>query len=202
MRVHLVHAHPSPASFSAALRDRIVRTLTARGWEVDVLDLYEEGFDPVLSQGEWDAYFGPAGDIGRVSVAVERLQRAEALVLVYPTWWYGLPAILKGWFDRVWAPGVAFHLPAGGGPIRPGLGNIRHFAVVTTHGAPRWFIAFGLGNPGRSVLMRGLARLIAPGASRRFLALYDMDRVTPAQRERFLARVEQAFRRFGASDQA
>jgi putative NADPH-quinone reductase len=108
-----------------------------------------------------------------------------------------MPAILKGWFDRVWVAGVAFHLDPNGGPIRRGLTNIRHLAVVTTHGSPRWFIAFGVGNPGKAVLMRGLARLIAPGATKRFLAAYDMDRAQPARRQRFLSRVEHAFQAFG-----
>jgi NAD(P)H dehydrogenase (quinone) len=196
MRVHLVHAHPSPDSFSRALRDRVVETLEAQGHAVDVLDLYAEGFDPVLSLRDWAAYLDPGANRG-VGPEVERLRHAEALVLCFPTWWYGLPAILKGWFDRVWTPGVAFHLPHGGGPIRRGLVNIRHLMVVTTYGSPGWFIALGLGNPGRAVLMRGMARLIAPDAATRFVALYDMDAATPARRARFLARVERAARSFG-----
>jgi NAD(P)H dehydrogenase (quinone) len=197
MRVHVVYAHPSATSFAGALRDRVVASLKAQGHEVDELDLYAAGFDPVLTPTEWGAYLQPDANLGAVGPQVERLRQAEALVLCFPTWWYGMPAILKGWFDRVWAPGVAFHLPPGGGRIRRGLTNIRHLAVVTTYGSPWWFIAFGLGNPGKTVLMRGFARLIAPGAALRFLALYDMDRAKSPRLERFLARVERAFQSFG-----
>jgi len=193
MRVHLVHAHPSPASFSATLAARAVEALKAAGHDVDVLDLYAEGFDPVLRPAEWDAFFQPGGASAGARAEIERLRRAEALVLVYPTWWYGLPAILKGWFDRVWAPGVAFELDPAGGPIRPALTQLRRFVVVTTHGSPWWFIGLWLGNPGRTVLMRGLSRL-APKASRTFLGLYCMEPVSPQRRARFLARVEQAMR--------
>ena len=127
----------------------------------------------------------------------ERLRTADALVLVFPTWWFGMPAILKGWFDRVWAPGVAFHLPLGGGGLRRGLTNIRQFAVVTTYGSPWWVIALGLGNPGKTVLVKGFVPLIARGATTRFLALYDMDRAQRPRLERFLAHVERTFRSFG-----
>ncbi|MDB5483206.1 MAG: dehydrogenase [Caulobacteraceae bacterium] len=196
MRVHVVFAHPSSASFAGAVRDRVVRALIARGHEVDELDLYAAGFDPVLTPGEWTAHVQGGANLAGIGPEVERLRKADALVLVFPTWWFGMPAILKGWFDRVWAPGVAFHLPPRGGPLRRGLTNIRSFAVVTTHGSPWWVIALGLGNPGKTVLMRGIAPLLAPGAAIRFLALYDMDRAGRPRLERFLEGVERAFRSF------
>ena len=61
---------------------------------------------------------------------MEKLQAAEALVLVFPTWWFGFPAMLKGWFDRVWAPGVAYDHASDLGPIRPRLDKLRHAANV------------------------------------------------------------------------
>ena len=196
MRVHLVYAHPSPTSFAAAIRDRVVAALEAGGHEVDVFDLYAASFNPVLSPSEWAANGDPAKNQAGVEAEVARLRAAEALVLCFPTWWYGMPAILKGWFDRVWVPGVAFHLPPGGGQIRPGLTNIRQLWVVTTHGAPGWFIAW-LGNPGRTVLLRGLARVIAPGAGKRFLTLYRMDGASRPRLERFLRRLDRTFQSFG-----
>jgi putative NADPH-quinone reductase len=197
MHVHVVHAHPSPVSFAGAIRDRVVDTLTAQGHVVDELDLYGAGFDPVLSAEEWAGHVQGKASLASVEREVERLRRAEGLVLLFPTWWFGMPAILKGWVDRVWAPGVAFHLMADGGPLRRGLTTIRHFAVVTTYGSPQWIIALGFGNPGKVVLMRGLAPLMSPGVRKRFLALYDMDRATRARRERFLAHVERSFTSFG-----
>ena len=194
MRVHVVYAHPSAGSFAAAVRDRVVDALEARGHVVDVLDLYAAGFDPVLGASEWADNPKSPQNLAGVDSEAGRLRQAEALVLCFPTWWYGMPAILKGWFDRVWVAGVAFHIDPKGGPIRRGLTNIRHLAVVTTHGSPWWFITFGVGNPGRRVLLRGLARLIAPGASKSFLAAYDMDQARRPRLERFLARVDQTFR--------
>jgi NAD(P)H dehydrogenase (quinone) len=117
-------------------------------------------------------------------------------VLCFPTWWYGMPAILKGYFDRVWAQGVAFRLPEGGGAILPALTNIRQLWVVTSYGAPWWLIRLVLRDPVRAVILGGLARLCGRGVRTRFLALYNIDAASPARCAAFLARVERAFARF------
>src|ERR1700675_692858 len=124
MRVLVIYAHPLGDSFDAALHQAVLAALRRGGHEVDDCDLYAEGFDPVLSAAERRAYNTPNPDLGGVATHVARLRAAEALAVCFPTWWSGMPAILKGWFDRVWAQGVAFHLPEGGGAIRPGLANI------------------------------------------------------------------------------
>src|SRR5205807_6433556 len=135
-------------------------------------------------------------DLSGVAEHVARLRAADAIVLCFPTWWYGMPAILKGYFDRVWAQGVAFRLPEGGGAILPALANIGKFWVVTTYGSPWWLVKLVLRDPVRAVLLGGLARLCGRGVETRFLALYNIDAATPARTARFLARVERAFARF------
>jgi putative NADPH-quinone reductase len=120
MRVHFIYAHPASTSFTAAVRDRILAGLKTQGHQVDELDLYAARFNPVLRREEWGRYLKPDDNLVGIEDCVERLRAAEALVLCFPTWWYGMPAILKGWFDRIWAPGVAFHLPETGGPISAG----------------------------------------------------------------------------------
>ena len=196
MRGLVVYAHPLADSFAAALRDAVVARLHAAGHEVDHCDLYAEGFDPVLKPGERRAYNTAHPDLTAVEPYVARLRAAEALVLCFPTWWYGMPAILKGWFDRVWVTGVAFTLPEGGGAIRPALGNIRKFAVVTTYGSPWWLMKLVLRDPVRAVLVGGLRRLCARGCRWVYLALYNIDAAGPQRCARFLARVERAISRF------
>ena len=96
MRALVVYCHPNPNSLVAAARDRAVAGLTGAGHEVRVNDLYADGFDPVMSASERLTHKEPG-----VTPALERyaadLQWAQALVLVYPTWWSGQPAMLKGW---------------------------------------------------------------------------------------------------------
>jgi putative NADPH-quinone reductase len=190
MRVLVVYAHPLQNSFASAIHDHILKNLSARGHQVDDLDLYAEGFQPVLTAREREVHYQVGGNLKGVEFYVERLRAAEALILCFPTWWYGMPAILKGWFDRVWLPGVAFHNPPGGGSIKRGLTSLKSLTVVTTYNAPWWFIRLYMGEPGKKVLMRGFTRLIAPDARTRFLAHYDMLRSTEASRKRFLDRVE------------
>ena len=189
MRIRVIFAHPLDDSYAAALRDAVVETLQAGGHRVDLCDLYKESFDPVMAANERRVYRDTAANIEAVSGHVERLRQAEGVMLVFPSWWYGMPAILKGYFDRVWLPGVAFEF--GPHAIKPLLGNIRLFGVVTTTGAPGWFTRLYMGNPSRKVLMRGLARLmVAPGAERFWLALYGIDNASSAERSSFLERVK------------
>jgi NAD(P)H dehydrogenase (quinone) len=188
MRVLVIFAHPLGDSYAATLRDTVVAALNAGSHTVDLCDLYQEGFDPVLSAQERRDYRDTSENARAVSRHVERLRQAEGIVFVFPSWWYGMPAILKGYFDRVWLPGVAFEF--GPQAIRPLLRSIRMFGVVTTTGAPMWFTRIYMGNPSRKVLMRGLARLlVAPRAERFWLALYGMENATDAKRTAFVEQV-------------
>ena len=113
MRVLVLHSHPVEESFGAALHRQTIESLKAAGHEVDDCNLYAEGFDPVLSRHDRKIYHDYPANTEAVKLYVERLQRAEALVIVAPVWNFGFPAILKGYFDRVWLPGVAFELVNG-----------------------------------------------------------------------------------------
>jgi NAD(P)H dehydrogenase (quinone) len=194
MHVLLIHCHPRRDSFNAALRDAAVAGLTASGHSIEQHDLYAEGFDPVLSTQQRGAYFDEAANAFGLEDHVAALRRAEALVLVYPTWWFGMPAMLKGWLDRVWLPGVAFHL---GGPkaLQPLLTNLHKIAVVTTYGSP-WWLLWWVGWPDRRVIRCGLRPLCARGCKIHWFGLTGMDRDRPLRRARFLAQVEQRLSRW------
>jgi putative NADPH-quinone reductase len=110
-------------------------------------------------------------------------------VLVFPQWWFNFPAILKGFFDRVFAPGVAFDIDPAGGRIIPRLENIKLFWALTTTGAPWWVVHLYMGNPVRRLLKRDLAGLCGKGLNFRMISLHDMDRATGARRKRHLGRV-------------
>lgn len=195
MRVLLVFCHPVPESYCAALRDRVVAALGRSGHDVDLIDLYHDGFDPVMDAREKRAYHEAGEADHPLPDHVSRLKRAEALIFVYPTWWYGLPAMLKGWLDRVITPGVGFEIPEGPGPIRPLLRHIDKIAIVSTCGAPRWFL-WWVGNPGRRTILRGIRALCARRCRTLWLAHYLMDSSTPESRAAFLDEVEKQLRRF------
>ena len=113
MRVLVLFAHPVETSFQAALHRATVAALHEAGHEVDDCDLYAENFNPVLSRQERLDYHDEAICRKPVESYVERLRAAEALVFNFPVWNFGYPAILKGFFDRVFLPGVSFTLKDG-----------------------------------------------------------------------------------------
>ncbi len=193
MRILVVYAHPVAESFVGALHRTAVEALRKAGHEVDDCDLYAEGFDPVLSRQERIDYHDLDINRRNVDSYVERLLRAEALVLIHPVWNFGYPAILKGFLDRVFLPGVSFQLH--NGQVWPNLQNIRKLAAVVTYGGDR-VRAFLVGDPPRRLLKRVVRACIHPLAKTRYLALYDMNRNDEAVRKAFLDRVARTMARF------
>ena len=196
MRVQAVLAHPLPDSFAAAVHRTAVAALRRAGHEVIETDLYAEGFEPALTAAERAAYFDPDYDTTAVHGLARRLRASQGLVLTYPHWWFDTPAILKGWFDRVWAPGVAFRHDRHGGRIEPLLKDLRKVAVLTSFGSPWWLAELYMRNPARRILKAGLLTACAPQARVEYMALYDMDRVTAEKRSQHLARIEAEMRAF------
>ena len=186
MRVLVLYAHPDPNSFGAALHRRVVESLRQAGHEVDDCDLYAEGFDAALSRTERVGYHDLASNTLPVAGYVARVQAAEALVLCFPVWNFGYPAILKGFFDRVFLPGVSFKLVDG--KVAPNLWNIRKLVAVTSYGGTRWR-ALLMGDPPRKAVCRVLRAVCHPTVRPRYLAHYDMNRATPESRAAFLREV-------------
>lgn len=186
MRVLVLFSHPVETSFGAALHERVLGALRTAGHEVDDCDLYAEGFDPCLTREERLGYHDLETNQTNVKDYVDRLLAADALVIVTPVWNFGHPAILKGFFDRVFLPGVSFKMK--NGKVVPSLHNIRKLAVVTTYGGTR-LRAFLVGDPPRKIAKRVLRAVIKPAAPVHYHALYDMNRVTEDQRKAFLEKV-------------
>lgn len=192
-RTLIVLAHPLPTSYCAALARAVEETLAARGCEVDVIDLYADGFDPRLSAAERAAYFQANYDTAAVEDYVQRLRAASGLVFVFPQWWGNCPAILKGYLDRVFVPGVAYDPGRRPGTFVPRLRNIGKLWVVTTAGAPWWVSELYLGNPVRRQMKRAVGAFCVPSLSFRMMTLHGMDSATKEKRHAFLERVRRAF---------
>src|SRR5262249_51910678 len=171
MNVLILFAHPVETSFNASLHGLIIERLTAQGHVVDDCDLYAEDFDPRLTRAERLNHYDPS-NVEPVRGYVERLRRAEALVLCFPVWNYGYPAILKGFFDRVFLPGVSFKLVDG--KAWPILHNVRKVVAVTTYGGT-WLRAWLMGDPPRKIVGRLMRSTVKPGASFAYLAHYNMN---------------------------
>jgi NAD(P)H dehydrogenase (quinone) len=163
MRALIVYCHPKGDSFTAAVRDVVLDRLRAAGAEARVTDLYEDAFQPTLPPDEWQGYLNCPANREPVGRHCSDLLWCDTLIFIYPTWWYGLPAMLKGWLDRVMLPDVAFLMPdERHRTIRPGLRHIARLGVFTTCGASRW-LTFAVGAPGKRTLLRGVGWLCKPG---------------------------------------
>jgi NAD(P)H dehydrogenase (quinone) len=193
VRVLLIFCHPVEGSYHAALHRAAKAALARAGHEVDDLDLYAERFAPVLSREERLSYHDLAVNRRPVQGYVDRLLRAEALVLCFPIWSYGPPAMLKGFFDRVFIPGVSFSLQDG--RVRPELTHIRKLAAVVSYGQPRWR-AWLAGDPPRKLITRYVRYSTGLGTRVIYLAHYGMNVSTEATRRRFLEKVERAMAAF------
>jgi putative NADPH-quinone reductase len=189
MKVLVVHAHPSTTSFSRAIADTAESALRRSGHDVTVLHLDQERFRPAMSSEERLAYETSEPIVDpQVARHAELVRTAEALVFVYPTWWAAPPAVMKGWLERVFVPGVAFQLDPTTHEVRPGLRHVRRLVGITTYGSSRFYVRI-LGDPGRRTLMRALRFLCSRWCRRSWLALYGMDTASGEQRQRFLDRV-------------
>jgi putative NADPH-quinone reductase len=175
MRVLLVVAYPLDGSLCMHLAQTIEQQLRSFGHTVERLDLYREQFDPVLSPTERSNYYGDSSAEPSLVTYQDQLRQAEALVLVFPTWWFSMPALLKGWIDRIWSPGVAFEH---GTPIKPLLTSLRTCLAVTTLGSPWWVDWLIMWRPVSRVLRRGILLACAPQAKFRLLSLHSAENVS------------------------
>ena len=193
MKVLLLHSHPVESSYGAALHKQTRESLTKGGHEVDDCNLYAESFDPVLSRHDRMIYHDYPENTKLVETYCERLKAAEALVIVTPVWNFGFPAMLKGYFDRVWLPGISFELVDG--KVQSKLRHIRKLGAVLTYGATP-FRAWVAGDPPKKIVKRVIRAQINPWSPVTFLAHYDMNNATQESRVRFLEKVGTTMEKF------
>ncbi|GLR89769.1 oxidoreductase [Bradyrhizobium iriomotense] len=194
MRCLIVKAHPLDASFCQTLSDAAVEFLTAAGHECRLVDLYQSNFAPALTKRERQSYYSNF-DASAITREIDDLLWAEAIVLVFPTWWFGFPAILKGWFDRVWAPGVAYDHAPDLGAIRPRLNDLRRVVGITTLGSPWWVDWLLLRQPVRRILKTAILGTCAPKAALTFLPFYKAEKLSQQDVQAAVARMKNVLRR-------
>jgi putative NADPH-quinone reductase len=121
---------------------------------------------------------------------IERLEAAQGLVMVFPTWVFGPPAILKGFCEKVFLPGVAFELVDG--KVRGALRHLKRVGGVSTYGGTRWR-ALLAGDPPRKLFSRSLRAYVGPAAPITYLGCYDMNRNREPELKAFLERVRRTY---------
>lgn len=192
MNCLIVRAHPLEENLTRRFSDFASNRLEAAGHEVSLVDLYAENFDPRLTAAERASYYADRYDRSGMERHIAALGAAEMLVLAFPTWWFGPPAIMKGWLDRVMAPGVAFDHGRDFGPIEPKLLSLKHVVTITTLGSPWWVDRLVLRRPVRRVLKTAVFGGCAPNARFDYLPFYQAETATADRITRFEKRIARA----------
>lgn len=193
MRVLYLYCHPLPESFHGAIMREATAALERSGHRVDLCDLYAEGFDPVLSAEARRDYHDESRNQQGLEAYVARLRATEALIVQFPTWSFGPPAMLKGFFDRLFMPGVGFDIsdPA---HVKPLLQHITRLVGISTYGRPR-SRAIMVGDPPRKLIKRYLRWFVSRRAAVDYLALYHMNVAPEPARRAFIGKVVRTMER-------
>ena len=190
MKILYLYCHPLPESFHAAIHKEALAGLQETSHEVDVCDLYAEGFNPVMSTEERRRYHDVSRNLIGIENDVARLRAAEILIVQFPTWCFGAPAMLKGYFDKVFAPGVSFDM-SDPNNVKPALKNLKLVVGIVTYGRDR-FRAMLMGDPPRKLITRYIPRCATRTARSRYHALYRMNVATDTDRKGFIVNVRKA----------
>jgi len=190
MKCLVVLAHPLENSLCRYLSDQTIDHLKAKGYEVSIKDLYKDDFDPVLSKVERQSYYDVPFDTTCLDNEIAQLKEAQTLVLIFPTWWFGFPAILKGCFDRVWAPGHAYRHASDLGKITPCLDNLKEVMVITTLGSPWWVDTLVLWKPVYRTLRIALLGACTKACTFKMLSFYKSEKAEQPRIDRFVKRIQ------------
>ena len=190
MKCLIVTTHPLSNSLCQHLSKHVVNNLEENGHQVLVEDLYSQGFNPALSIEERESYYTENYNQTAVTEQIKKLKEADALILLFPTWWFGFPAMLKGWFDRVWSPGVAYKHADDLGAIKPLLDNLKQVLVITTLGSPWWVDKFLMRQPVKRIMKVALLGTCAKNSKLKFLSLYNSEKLNKQQIDAFKRKIE------------
>jgi len=192
MKCLVLITHPVKDSLCYSLGRHVVARLEEQGHDMEVEYLYESRFEAALSERERLSYYSSGYDSSCIGEQVERLREADAIVLVYPTWWFGFPAILKGWFDRVWGPGIAFDHGNDFGPIKPRLDKLSKMLVVTTLGATWWIDRMVMRQPVKRIVKYAIVGTCARNVELEYLSLYGSENTDTHRFDRFTRKIDRA----------
>jgi NAD(P)H dehydrogenase (quinone) len=184
MKVLVVYAHPHPESFNHAVLEKFVQGLQAKGHEVEILDLYAADFNPLLSAADL-ASLQAGATPADIQSQQAKVAQAEGLAFIFPIWWSSMPAVLKGWIDRVFSLGFAYAFTEEGP-----LGLLKHkkaLLITTAGGDQAFFDHSGIQKAIQMTIDVGIFGFTGiPKIQHEFF--YNVIQIDPATREGYLQR--------------
>lgn len=195
MRVAIVFNHPYEGSFGNAILKAITKGLNGANHEVDLMHLDKDGFNPVMSKADLKAFVEHKPIDPQVIDYNERLKKADHLIFVFPIWWDLMPAMTKGFIDRVLAPGVVYdHHPRGFGLV-PLLKNMKSVTIITTMNKPKIMYSLLIGNLIRKAMLRSVFKTMGY-KNLKWISFNRIKIVSQKKRVKWLNDLEKQFSRF------
>ena len=198
MHTLIVFNHPYPGSFCNAILASVQRGLLAAGHSIDLLHLDREGFNPVMTEADLLGFTQGRPVDPKVIEYRDRLERAEHLVFIFPVWWELMPAMTKGFIDKVIFPGVAYDYDREGRwpKMVKRWKNLRGITLVTTMNTHSLVYRLVFGNAVRKALFAGTFWKLGYG-NRKWINLDMVKFVSQEKRAKWLVRLEEKFRKLG-----
>ncbi|WP_342501343.1 NAD(P)H-dependent oxidoreductase [Bacillus sp. FSL W7-1582] len=188
----IVYAHPWDGSYNHAILTSITEKLETKREPFQVIDLYKDGFNPVFTAEELKHFHKGETPYSLVKDYQEKLKQSTELIFIFPVWWWDLPAILKGFIDKVMLSGFAFIEDQNTGTLQGLLTNIKKTTVISTSTTDKEYIESEAGNAIQSVFIdRTLADLGIKNDSTKWIHFSRVNLTTDEKRKQFLKEISQ-----------
>ncbi|MGG7035866.1 MAG: NAD(P)H-dependent oxidoreductase [Flavobacterium sp.] len=192
MRVVIVFNHPYEGSFGNAILNAVTKGLKGANHEVDLMHLDNDGFNPVMSKADLKAFVEHKPVDPQVIDYNERLEKADHLIFIFPIWWDLMPAMTKGFVDRVLTPGVVYdHHPRGFGLV-PLLKNLKGVTIITTMNKPKIMYSLLIGNLIKKAMLRSVFKTMGY-KNLKWISYNMVKSVSQEKRVKWLTNIENKF---------
>lgn len=191
MKVVIIFNHPYDGSYCNAILNSALKGLQKANHQTDVIHLDKENFNPVMTAEDLKAFVNRKAVDPKVISYIERLKQADHLVFIFPIWWELMPALTKGFIDKVIFPGAAYEYKGSHGMI-PLFTNIKSVTMITTMNTPSVFYRWIFGNAVKKALITGTFWKIGY-KNRKWISFNKVKTVSMEKRQLWLKQIEKRF---------
>ncbi|RCU43883.1 flavodoxin family protein [Chryseobacterium lacus] len=195
MRTAIVFNHPNEGSYCNAILNAVTTGLQKANHEIDLMHLDNDGFNPVMSKADLKAFVNHKPIDPQVTDYNNRLEKADHLIFIFPIWWDLMPAMTKGFIDRVLSPGVVYdHHPRGFGLV-PLLKKLKSITIITTMNKPKIMYSLLIGNLIRKAMLRSVFKTMGY-KNLNWISFTSVKSVSQEKRAEWLSNLENRFSKF------
>jgi putative NADPH-quinone reductase len=195
MRTVIVFNHPNDGSYCNAILNVVTQGLQKANHEIDLIHLDNDGFNPVMSKADLKAFVEHKPIDPQVINYSDRLKKADHLIFIFPIWWDLMPAMTKGFVDRVLSPGVVYnHHPRGFG-LQPLLNNLKSVTMITTMNKPKIMYSLVIGNLIKKAMIKSVFKTMGY-KNLNWISFASVKSVSHNKRVKWLTDLEKRFSKF------